>query len=143
MKIGKIQKLVKKYLDKEWGKLDFKYELEDDSISVVADLTLTKCGVDLSVLMEIFITESGLAAFDVTFDKLDMTVENLQLIHDFNKTMAFFKAYITDKGYFRLARYVEIFDEDNVAPCLDTFFYFLLDDKTEDALEDIVPLLHD
>ena len=37
MKIGKIQKLVKKYLDKEWGKLDFKYELEDDSISVVAD----------------------------------------------------------------------------------------------------------
>ena len=143
MKIGKIHKLIKKYLDKEWGKLDFKYEQDGDTVTVVNDLTLTKCGVELNVLMEIFFTESGLAAFDVTFDKIDETIEALQLINEFNGEMAFFKAHITEKGYFRLSRYVEIFEEDNVAPCLHTFFYFLLDDKMEEALEGIIPLLHE
>ena len=143
MKLEKIYKNAKKHLAKEWGNLEFDYELESDSVDISGSFTLTKCGVGLNVLQEMCFCDTGLVMFDVTFDKLDATLENLMLVNKLNSETPFFKAYITDKGYLRLSRYVEIFDESEVASCLDSFFSGILANSLDEDMSDIIPRLHE
>ena len=143
MKVDKLHKNLKKYLDKEWSNLEFEYSFENDGVTATADLTLTKCDVELPALVELSYCDNGLVMYDVTFDKLDVTFDNLVLVNQLNSDCSFFKAYITDKGYLRLSRYVDIYDESEVAECTETFFAFLLADSMDEDMKNVIPLLHE
>ncbi len=104
----KVLVLMRRQLDKEWGKIDFEYSSSKDEVSATANLTLNNHDDDIRAIITAY--PGGGAVFRAVFDKIEKTSEVMSLLNDFNYDNAFFKAFIRDDGYLELRHFFICFE---------------------------------
>jgi len=143
MSLKKMEKITRKFFEKEMPSLTGnKYELTDDKLKITnSELSLK--GHDDDIYLEIHVTETKgdipyQALISFTFDQLDPTLENFELINKFNMSVPFFTATITDKNYFRVQWHFSVFDPGEFVLCLQKAIILLASmDDEDDVLKAI------
>ena len=116
--------------------------MEKDVLEITASIYASDY-FDDHMYCQIIVYNSGSMHFILTFDKLDPTLENYELINQFNDNLSWFKAYISEKDsgnrFFEL-HYAAIGEayEKAIADAISFLLEELLDDNTMKYLKPIV-----
>ena len=97
LNISKVEKLIRKDLNKHWSSLNFEIECNPQKIKVTNNLSIAKLSNDVRV--EFGAYSNGVALFLAIFSHIEKTPKTLDLLNEFNKKSLFFKAIINDKGF--------------------------------------------
>lgn len=138
--LRRAQKGLEKYLCKDLGLDDFKFQLESDNLTAKNSITIKD--YDDGVFVEIIVFKSGSFAIDFVFDKLDKTAQALELIHEFNKQSVWLAAYIRNDGYLVLRYNVMQLSDDDVVDNVSSAFNKLLSDNIKKVLQPLTRLTY-
>ena len=130
---------------KEWSNLTFEVDKEtSSSISFNAELSID--GYDDDILLNVTADDDLLISF--TFDSIEPTLANFELINDYNANANTFKAYIMkgkSDNYFALEYYYEVFgkaSEKEFAEVISAALLALVADSTKQELAPILANTH-
>lgn len=130
---------LKRSLDKDWGKIDFKYSQESkDEIKATAEVTLN--GFDDDIMLIINGYAGGGTSFRAVFDKIEKNPQTLALVNEFNDNNAFFKAFIRTDGYLELCNFFICFDECMYRDYGSEFLYRVVDLQKNDTMKKLSAL---
>ena len=124
MSLAKFEKLTRKFFENEMTQLSGnEYKMEGDSF-IISNSNISLSGHDDDIYMRISVSEMKgdipyQAVISFVFDKLDRTLENYDLINQFNATVPFFTGNITDKGYFKIQWHFAVFEPEEFVLCLN------------------------
>ncbi len=130
--------LAKRYiqgaLDTNYPKLNFEYKMEDETLNIMANLTLNNHDDKLMILISTF--KGGMATFRAIFDKVIPAdfKEAVVLANEFNQNDSFFKAYIRTDGYLELRNTIAFYDETMLGKYTGEFLSRLSKLATDETL---------
>lgn len=139
MNFKKLYKLV----CKDWPNLGLEIKEENSSRIRFGASIEAENYFDDGVLVDVCAKESGAMDITFTFDELDRTIENYELINYFNNNVPYFKAYICvcqNSSYFELSYHHEAMgkaDEKEFAQIVSSAISSIISDNTMKYLKPI------
>lgn len=137
MNLEKVYKLVQ---------ADFKqlgFELKEstrEKIEFTAEI-VAKDYFDDGVYVDVIVYSSGTVHIFMTFDKIDATLGVYQLINDFNDSVPFLKAYISEKkGGDYLELHATSINNDDHKVAADAVSFFLNNLLSDTTIKYLTPL---
>ncbi len=114
--LERVKNNIVNSLSKEYGlKFDGKIETDSDDGSQYVKLTnsLTHSSYRGDIFCKILVFPSGSFSVEYVFDKISVNDDVLELLHDFNKNIAFLSAYVRDDEYLVVHYNVAYLDEEH------------------------------
>ncbi len=112
--LRKAEKSIRAQLKKNWAKLDFKFENEDNAFKATANLSLRN--YDDNIMVVYRATSGGMAIFRAIFDAVDVNERILTLLNNFNQGESFFTAFVGK--YLEIKSSTPIYNEKDVGEYL-------------------------
>lgn len=141
LNIKKVLTLVRKQLDKEWGKISFEYSTTKDEVNATANLTLNNHDDDIRAIITAY--PGGGAVFRAVFDRIDKSPEVLNLLNDFNHDNPFFNAFIRNDGYLELRHFFICYEENMFKSYAGEFMTRLARLADDEYLQKLTRYTHD
>ncbi|MBQ9369748.1 MAG: hypothetical protein IJU10_01585 [Clostridia bacterium] len=139
MNLKQFEAAAKDFFDSEMKSLQgIQYEIKDGSLNIT-NKGLSLKGHDDDIYMSISVSEmKGDIPYQVIisfiFDKLDRTLANYELINEFNATVPFYTANITNKGFFKIQWHFVVFDPEEFIRCLNRAIIRLVNMDSDDHI---------
>ena len=133
--LKKAEACVMKEINKNWSKLTFEHEHDDNSADITANLTLNNHDDDIRVVINVY--SGGMAHFRAVFDKAEPSADLLELINKFNAESVFFFAFLRDDGYLELKNIIAFYGEKMLTDYTGEFLSRLAQLADDETLQQI------
>ncbi len=138
MDLNTAAAILSRYFEDELG-IRYKLEYENEALVLQSHANLRAFGNRGDVDVEINVYPNSAAYLCFYFGKLSQNSYTLQLLHTFNQTNLFFKAYIQN-GELVLDHPICVLEETSLLPYVSNLFALMAGEDTLRALEPLVNL---
>ena len=112
LNLKRVQLMLQKDLTKNFEKIRFQYEIDDNMLRVAADISIQGLSNDISYVIDAY--SGGLVSFRAIFGKVKQALELLVAINQFNDSQMFFKAFHRDDLFVEFSNSFFIEDESAI-----------------------------